>query len=242
MSHRFGPILKEPAYLKVYRAIEADILSGRVLPGAALPTEGALAEQFGLTRSTVREGIRLLEEAGLVARGAAKRLLVTRPGLDRVADRASRGLAMSGVTFLEVWEAMMLVEPEAARLAAERATAEDLALLEAVRARVTALDPTAYEAIATAAVEFFAVIADATRNQVLSLTLSSLNLLIAPSLLKVMDRTPNAARRIAKAQAEIIRAVRDGDGASAADWMGKHVADLRRGYTLAGVDLDAQVL
>lgn len=64
----FDRVTAIPAYRIVYEAIEKQILSGRLDAGDQLPTETDLAEQFGLARHTVREGLRLLEDSGLVRR------------------------------------------------------------------------------------------------------------------------------------------------------------------------------
>ncbi|MEM8786192.1 MAG: FCD domain-containing protein [Pseudomonadota bacterium] len=242
MNHRFEPIAKEPAYLKVFRTIEADILAGRLEPGASLPTEGELSNQFGLNRSTVREGIRQLEEAGLVERGAAKRLIVCRPEAGSVAQRASRSLAHQGVTFIDVWETLVLVEPEAARLAASRCTEEQIEACEAAHAAFDTLDADDHEKLVELAVGFFQRVAECTDNDVLLVTLQSLNMLIAPPLRLVLGRAPRATRRIRDAQAMIIEALRKGDGDKAAEWMLKHVNDLKRGFSVAGLDLNDKVL
>jgi DNA-binding transcriptional MocR family regulator len=51
-----------------------------------LPSEEKLAEQFGVNRSTVREGIRLSEQTGVLRRDLGKRLVVSRPSYDSVGD------------------------------------------------------------------------------------------------------------------------------------------------------------
>ncbi|MEL7030225.1 MAG: FCD domain-containing protein [Pseudomonadota bacterium] len=241
MVHQFAPIAREPAYLKVYKAIETDIREGRLAPGAFLPTETELAGQFDVHRSTVREGIRLLEQEGLIRRGAAKRLIVSRPQTSELAATASRGLALSGVTFLEAWQTLALVQPEAARLAAEQVDAVALDRFERSLAAFRAAPATDDEATVRAAGRFFDDIAACVENQVLAMMLQSLNLLVGPSLRRVLPAAPNARRRILRAQQEIIRAFADGDGARAADWMRKHVEDLKRGYEVAGVDLTSDV-
>lgn len=71
----------------VFDALEEEILSGRLAEGDSVPTEMALCEQFDVQRSTVREGIRLLEQSGLVVRNG-KRLTVVRPKTEE-ADRKS---------------------------------------------------------------------------------------------------------------------------------------------------------
>src|SRR5258708_10240964 len=80
-----------------------------------------LARQFGVNRSTIREAIRELETHGLLGRvRGEKRLRVTRPEPRRVSSGVSRALALHDVTFLELWEAMMAIEPVAAQYAASR--------------------------------------------------------------------------------------------------------------------------
>src|SRR4051794_5572763 len=61
MQQRFPRVNAMPAYQQVAEAIEQQILAGRVRPGDPLGTEAELVKQFGVNRSTVREGIRLLE-------------------------------------------------------------------------------------------------------------------------------------------------------------------------------------
>ena len=103
---KFSPLDRQPAYLKVYRAIEQNIIDGVLADGESLPIEAELCEQFKVTRSTVREGLRLLEQSGLIERGARKKFLVKRPSSNDVAVAASRSLALGGVTFSEVWDAL----------------------------------------------------------------------------------------------------------------------------------------
>src|ERR1700744_840585 len=116
----FDRVTAIPAYRIVYEAIEKQILSGRLDAGDQLPTETDLAEQFGLARHTVREGLRLLEDSGLVRREGGRRLFVKAPHYAELAPRVSRALIMQRVTVEELWEASMSLEPSAAARAATR--------------------------------------------------------------------------------------------------------------------------
>lgn len=242
MAHRFEPIKREPAYLKVYKAVEAEILSGELVEGAPLPTEADLCDQFGITRATIREGLRLLEQADLVQRGPAKRFYVKRPDAADVAAATSKGLALGGVTFREIWEALRAFYPPAARIAAKRLKAKDIAEIKKVHEAYRGVSADQPEAIVEGAVEFFQRISGALQNRVMLAMLQSLNMSIGASLSHVIEKTPRAHTRILKAQSRIIEALEDGNEDEAARWMGRHIDDLKRGYVVAKVDLEKSVL
>ena len=60
-------LVETPLYRRVVDALRDDIASGRAAVGDRLPTEDALCRRFGVSRHTVREGLRALREEGLVA-------------------------------------------------------------------------------------------------------------------------------------------------------------------------------
>ena len=100
--------------------------SARSSPGASRPgdpigTEFELVKQFGVNRSTVREGIRLLEQSGLVAREPSRRLSVAVPHYHRLATRMSRALILQQVTFRELWHTSRALEPAAVDQAMDNA-------------------------------------------------------------------------------------------------------------------------
>jgi GntR family transcriptional regulator, transcriptional repressor for pyruvate dehydrogenase complex len=71
MSLQFEKLNVPSAYQVVSRELRRMILRRDLKTGEQLPTEAQLAEHFGVNRSTVREGIRQLENEGFVRRGAA---------------------------------------------------------------------------------------------------------------------------------------------------------------------------
>ena len=84
-----------PAYRVVSDDLRQRIVRGEIQPGEPLPTESDLASRFGVHRSTIREGLRQLEQDGLVRR-QGKKLLVAVPrnsDLASAAERAARTLA-----------------------------------------------------------------------------------------------------------------------------------------------------
>ncbi|HKS54136.1 MAG TPA: FCD domain-containing protein [Steroidobacteraceae bacterium] len=237
----FDPVEREPAYTRVSSAIEAKILSRTLRDGDVLPAETELAQQFRVHRSTVREALRRLESAGLVLRPpGAKRMVVSRPHAEKVSSGMRHALVLHDVTFVDVWEAMMVIEPEVAALAAGRRTQVDLDALsqaaEAFRAWPKD-DPGAVDVVA----DFFEAMGAASRNQVLVLAKQSLTDALAPSLARVIDTVPQARQRIADAQRRILTAVRDKNAEEARKWMSKHVRDFQRGYELAGISPETPI-
>src|ERR1051326_9071141 len=124
MQQKFPRVNATPAYQQVAEAIERQILAGRVRPGDPLGTEAELVKQFGVNRSTVREGIRLLEQGGLVRRDSSRRLWIGLPHYERLATRMSPALVLHEVTFRELYEAAMPIQVATIEAAVERATPE----------------------------------------------------------------------------------------------------------------------
>jgi DNA-binding FadR family transcriptional regulator len=240
-GNMFDPVEREPAYTRVSAAIEAKILSRALQGGEVLPPETELAQQFRVHRSTVREALRQLESAGLVIRPpGAKRMIVSRPHADKVASGMRQALVLHNVSFVDVWEAMMVIEPEVAALAATRRTLADIdALISLSRAFGASplADPHAVDLVR----EFFELLGACARNQVLVLAKQSLAQVLAPSLAQMIDRVPQARSRIAEAQRKIIAALQNKDADEARKWMAKHVRDFKRGYEVAGISPETKV-
>ena len=232
MTDLFVPLDHRPAYRQIANLIEQRIVARSLRAGDALPSETDLARQFGVNRSTIREAIRELEVHGLLGRGRGeKRLRVTRPEPRRVSSGVSRALALHDVTFLELWEAMMAIEPAAAEYAAARRSAAQLHDLTRASARFKrAANDT--DAAVAAVVDFFTAVATASGNQVLALSQAPLNLLLAPALTRIVERVPQARSRIMEAQGKITAAIKLRKCEQARIWMEKHIRDFKRGHEL----------
>ena len=105
------------------------IIRGEVKEGAYLQSEAQLMEHFGTSRPTLREAFRILENEQLisVSRGSRSGARVHAPRLDSVARYAGFALQAQGTLLSDIYLAREGVEPYAARLAAGRATAEQIA-------------------------------------------------------------------------------------------------------------------
>lgn len=241
MNQPFEPIQLEPAYRKVAAALTERITARSFKSGDRLPSETELAKQFGVNRSTVREALRGLQTEGLITRmRGSKLMMVTRPPTDQVAENVGRALVLHDVTFLNVWESMSMFEPPIAESAARRRTAGDLLRMQQAQQNF-ALHQEDTERCVHHVAEFFRAIAAATHNPVLVLAQEPLVQLLEPSLGAMIDRVSQARSRILTAHRRVAEAIqaRNADGARA--WMAKHVRDFRRGYEVAGIDLELKI-
>lgn len=237
---QFAKVRAEPAYRRVAAQIAGRIHDRSLSDGDPLPTELELAGQFEVTRSTVREALRELESQGLLERRrGSKRMIVTRPSHVTMITQMSNALALHDVTVREVWEALTILRPAIAELAARRHDATHLAQLDAAQAAFTASESTA-DAV-SAVSEFFDVLDTAAGNRALMLAQRPLLPLLVSSLMLMLDSVPQSRQRIALAQRRLRAAVAARDAQTAGEWMAKHVRDFRRGFEIAGIDLDTRV-
>ena len=229
----FAPIRVEPAYRKVAAALLERITDRTISAGDRLPPEIELARQFGVHRGTVREALRELESNGVLKRErGSKLMMVTRPARVTVAAGVSRALALHDVSYHDVWEALIALEPPIAAAAARHRTAADIKRLETTVAEPAGVEQTA---------KFFTLVGEATHNGVFMLAHEPLVQLLVPSLRAMIDKVPQAAARITTAQKRIAVAVKLQDPQQAEDWMAKHIRDFRRGFEIAGIGLEQRV-
>ena len=119
-------------YEQIVQQVEESIHKGAMKPGDQLPPERELAQQFGVSRTAVREAVKALHEKGLVEAYPGRGTFITdgtsysmRQSLDRM---LKVGQAEGSGLLAEVRE---ILEPEIAALAATRADDEDLASIPA---------------------------------------------------------------------------------------------------------------
>ena len=228
-----------PAYRVVCDHLRQRIVEGEIAPGQALPIEADLSAHYGVHRSTVREALRQLEQDGLLQR-MGKRLVVSVPRPGDLTRSAQYALQSQQVSFREVWEVASTIEPLCARLAAERITAEELARLQDNLAQTGELVQQGQTPV-QATIEFQSLVAQAAHNQALLLARAPMSLLMLAGYAAIAPRLPQSGARLLEAHQQVFESLRQHDAESAVAWTRKHLADHRRGFEVAGLDMDAPI-
>jgi GntR family transcriptional regulator, transcriptional repressor for pyruvate dehydrogenase complex len=240
LAEKFRRIHSIPAYQLVAEAIENRILAGGIRPGEPIGTEAELVKQFGVNRSTVREGIRLLEHDGIIQRQSNRRLAVSLPHYERLASRTTRAMVLHEVTFRELFEAAMALQLATIEGAAQRATPALVAALERnVERTAQVLDDA--EAVAGLDSEFHALIGKASANRVLQLAREPSDLLVYPTTRMILMKVKEGPPRLLEAHRMLLDAIRRRDVEAGKLWARRHLNDWRKGFERAGNDLDQPI-
>ena len=240
MNLQFEKLNVPSAYQVLSRELRRMIVRGTLKAGDQLPTESQLAEHFGVNRSTVREGIRQLENEGLVRREGRKRLCVTLPNQRDLAPRVIRTLVMHQATFREVWEAALVLEPACASLCAQNRSEEQLAALKSNLQRTHHVLQDAQRCIELDT-EYHSLVAEGARNKALQLSREPVGVLLNSAFNKLCPLLPQASGRMLRAHQQVAKAISEGNAADASLWMHKHIMDFRRGWEMASLSLDQPV-
>ncbi len=157
----------------------------KLKPGEKLPNELELCSLFSVSRPTIREAVKILISQGIIEIRRGKGTYVTEvPGI------AQDPLGLDFITTpnlrLDIIEARLLIEPGAARLAAQKADSNDIAK---IAASVKAMEEVVYrhKVEINAELDFHRSIAEATRNPVI--------MRIIPIIMESIEKTYQDAPR-----------------------------------------------
>lgn len=172
MTEPVRAMLQKPrVHNGLVRELALRILGGKVKPGDMLPTEQALQDEFGISRSALREAVRVLSAKGLVAVrprvGTTVRPQEDWNRLDTAMLEWSMAIAPDLDFVRSLMEARGLFEPAAAEFAARRASAQEVADIEAAYFGMRDLLPHDIPACCAADVAFHRAIMQASHNAVL---------------------------------------------------------------------------
>lgn len=130
-ADRLEPIRRETVMAMVARQIEQLVRSGNLKAGDRLPPEPDLAQMLRVSRGSLREALKGLMYLGLIKSRAGDGTYI-QSSLNRVLNQHFQWMILlDEVKHLEIYELRKIIEPDAAALAAKRATRADIERLEA---------------------------------------------------------------------------------------------------------------
>jgi len=214
-------------YEQIVKQIEDSVLKGILKPGDQLPAERELAEQFGVSRTAVREAIKALSEKGLVESYSGRGTFITngtshamRQSLDLI---MRIGQAEGSAQLAEVRD---ILEPEIAALAALRAEDQHL---ESLREAVNVMDASKHEADAfiEADLDFHLSLAEAAANPLILSLIDSIVGLLREQRMRIFQ-TEGGPERGQYHHRRILKAVENRDPEKARQCMRAHLKQVRQ--------------
>lgn len=227
----FRRIRTPRAFEEIAEQIRRELSDRRLRVGDRLPPERELAEQFGVSRNTLREALRALENAGLLElrKGAAGGAFVRESTGNAVIAGLRDMFHLGAIEPEHLTEARVLIESIAVRTACERATAEDLAALRANLAaaeRAAAGNSDFYEQAAIH-LDFHRILARATRNPVMGIVMEAL-IDVMQHFIRAIGQTRNPW--VMPSRRRFMKAFETGDIEGAVAEMRRHLERLNRHY------------
>jgi len=206
------------------------IRSGQLPPGVKLPTEAAIMEEFEVSRTVVREAISKLQAAGLVETRHGIGTFVIGPG-DAPSFKITPEQFSTLQDVIAVLELRIGLETEAAGLAAQRRTADNLAALRKALDAVIAAVEAGQDSVA-ADFQFHLEIARATQNSHFTELMATLGSQIIPrarleSAADMSAERQAYMRRVNAEHESILDAIASQDAESARAAMRTHLSNSR---------------
>ena len=230
MGDRAGEVIFVGRFSSLSAKIVADVrhalFAKRLKPGDFLGTEKELAARFGTSRIVARDALRTLEALGIVeirmGKGGGARIARGNPRL--FAEALAVQLDLAGVSAAEIMDAQRAVETLAAELAAENATADDIAKLRRLLAEAEAeIDD--FDRLTQLSRDFHLAIAEASHNRVLVVQLISLDHVSWPR--RNFTATPKLARHVLEIHTRLADMIELRDAGAARALMDDHIKMIR---------------
>lgn len=206
------------------------IIAGTLTAGEQLPPEGQLATEFGVSRLTLREAVRLLQAQGVIVQvpGSRHRIapVAEWTGMDAVV-RHARSAGQRQRSSLELLEVRVMIETGAAQLAAERRSPEQLEALDAaLRSMAVHHGAGDVEAFVAADLEFHDTILRAADNRILIAAMLPLTSMLEETRGET-SAVPEIRAHAIDEHAKLLDAIRARDAIAARDAMAHHMVQTR---------------
>jgi len=216
---------------QVVEQLQALVVDRHLRSGDRLPGERELCEQFGVSRTVIREASRILAQRGIVTIEPGRGTFVSLPDQTNIALAIELYARAHHIPLQRVVQVRQALEPEIARIAAEHATAEQVERLARCIDIMdhTLDDPAAYNA---ADQEFHSILAEATGNELFT-ALTGVIVNLAQQTRRAMFGVEGAPFRGQEYHKLVLQRIRERDGAGAGQAMRQHLQQVDRDVAAA---------
>jgi GntR family transcriptional regulator, transcriptional repressor for pyruvate dehydrogenase complex len=232
---QFQPVQTVRAYQRIVEQIEDALARGDLAPGQRLPSERELVAQFEVSRSTVREALRVLESNGVVRSrpgdpNGPEILPFSQSALRKQMVRLAR---VDELTLSELIGFRMIMDGAAIQVASRLRTPEQLGEMEATLVAMRAAIDVDFAAFSEADLAFHDVIAQISRNSLIQTCNEVVRGVVLSLISDKIAHAPNSRALMLESlqhHAEVVEAVRSGDGHAAARIARQNMYDYYAGY------------
>lgn len=212
---------------QVFKQLKNQLINGNWKPGDKLPSENELSEKFNVSRVTIRQALQKLTALGLLETRFGEGSFVKEAEIGNFMNVLVPRAYLGKKSTLEVLEFRQVVETESAGLAAERATPQDVQILENHLAQMYQLKNNSKE-FAKADLNFHIAISEITRNSLIISTNSILNDILSVSMQDIVEHLGYEIGLFY--HKKLIDAIRAHDCVSATNIMREHILKTREHY------------
>ena len=219
LSHRPGTDTRVTA--KLIANIKQLISRGQIAPGSRFPPERELAKEFGVNRASLRQALKVLEIMGVLTQRVGDGTYLSASAETILKEPLDFLILLDDLSHHELFETRLIVEPELAARAAERATAEDLAGL---RQAIMAMERSrTNQARLEADVSFHECVFRASGNRICHLLFKVIHRSVLNSMGQLSRRV--TIERPLSFHKKIYAAIRDKNPEEARSAMREHIVD-----------------
>lgn len=218
-------IIKELASTRILNALTKRIEKEEWKPGEKLPSLSAVAKEFQVGVSTVREALRIMENKGYIVIEHGRGMFVRSPNYWKSENALDLTRLPVGDMF-SLQEFRAVLEPEMAALAAERATPGQIAQIKAAASKMVQ-NVAGKEDYFEADILFHEHIAEACSNEVMAQVMKGISDLLLESR-RLTTRIPGSPERAAHFHMLIALAIEQRNAQLAKDMMRAHLQDVRQ--------------
>lgn len=223
---RFKEITPVRLYESVIEQIMNLIKNNKLKPGDKLPPERELAEKFSISRGSLREAFRVLESRGLIKSkpGGGRYIREVRNNSHNSTENIILSLEKSSI--LELLEAREILEIKIAKIAAQRATPEDIELIEKALNKMSKEEEIKNDKKTESDTEFHLAIASASHNFVF-VNIIKLHLDLLRDTREKTQQIPGRREERWSEHQAILQAIKEHNSKKAGEAMLKHLRNVR---------------